>query len=122
MHELSIASSIIDAVLQSLKGKEIERIIEVELDIGELSSVSGDQLKFGFESLSRGTPVENASLKINIVPGRIECQECGHLKEICFHDLMSGISLICPECNSRDMENVDGEGITIKNIRAEIAD
>ena len=54
MHELSIASGLVEKLLEfSLQDPE-RTIIEVRLEIGELSHIDSDALSFCYESITRG--------------------------------------------------------------------
>ena len=63
MHELAIAKALIEQV-----GTELDRagqnkaVKRLELAVGRLSGVHCDCLRFAFELLSPGTPVEGAEL------------------------------------------------------------
>jgi Zn finger protein HypA/HybF involved in hydrogenase expression len=46
MHELSIASSIVESVLEFAAKNEIKKVLEVTLVIGELMAVDAEQLRF----------------------------------------------------------------------------
>ena len=43
MHEVSVMSSIIDSVLEELKGYQVERVEEVDLTIGALTFLGEEQ-------------------------------------------------------------------------------
>ena len=55
MHELSIASNIVEFVAQAAAGRRVRR---VTLEIGRLSGVSPDALAFCFPGVARGTDAE----------------------------------------------------------------
>jgi len=64
MHEMGIASSVIEAVRAEAARRPGARVIRVGLRIGELSGVERDSLSFCFEALTRETELENAVLAI----------------------------------------------------------
>jgi hydrogenase nickel incorporation protein HypA/HybF len=74
MHELSIASSIVDICAERATGA---RVRCVTLEIGQLSAVMPDAIRFCFDVCARGTVVEDAELAIIETPGRAICRDCG---------------------------------------------
>jgi len=74
MHEMSITQGIIDICEQHAGGR---RVLSLDVEIGELSSVVPDAVEFCFEACSRGTLLEGARLNIVRIPGRGHCLDCG---------------------------------------------
>ena len=68
MHELSIATEILDAVQKEAQ-KRNARVATVGLRIGELSGVEQDSLRFCFEVLVQGSDLEPLALTIERTPG-----------------------------------------------------
>ncbi len=61
MHELAITDAIVAAVTEKLPE---EKILLVRLEIGALSGVVADSLRFCFDLVTEGTNLEGASLEI----------------------------------------------------------
>lgn len=61
MHELAIVSGIVDAVTERSGG---DRIVRVVVEVGRLTAVLPDALRFCFEVVAQGTTAEGASLDI----------------------------------------------------------
>jgi hydrogenase nickel incorporation protein HypA/HybF len=78
MHELSIATGIIDAVLAEAAARGITAITAVHVSLGQWSGVDPDALRFSFDVASDGTLVETSPLVINIVPVAYACEACGN--------------------------------------------
>jgi hydrogenase nickel incorporation protein HypA/HybF len=64
MHEMGIASSVIEAVRGEAARRPGARVTKVGLKIGELSGVDRDSLSFCFEALVKDTDLESAVLVI----------------------------------------------------------
>lgn len=64
MHEMGIASSVIEAVRAEAARRPGARVIRIGLRIGELAGVQRDSLSFCFEALTRQTELENTALEI----------------------------------------------------------
>ncbi|KOV60517.1 hydrogenase maturation nickel metallochaperone HypA [Streptomyces sp. MMG1121] len=75
MHELSIATAVVDAVTP-LVGTDLVR--SVTLRIGELAAVVPEALDLAFAVATQDTPLAGADLLIETVEGRARCDGCGH--------------------------------------------
>ena len=73
MHELSIANGIVEICAERAGDA---RVIRVRLEIGQLSAVMPDAVRFCFDVCARNTVVEGAALEIVETPGRALCREC----------------------------------------------
>ena len=103
MHEFSVTSWIVEALLDLVKRQGASRVVEVHLRIGTLRALSIEQVKFCYGVLARGTPLQGSRLIIEEVPGRLRCSACGYRGEFNPHDdaYHFGIPpLACPECGA----------------------
>ncbi len=73
MHELSLATAVVEACAAHANGA---RVLRVRLEIGQLAAVQPDSLRFCFEICAQGTVVEGAALEILETPGRAVCDAC----------------------------------------------
>ena len=73
MHEFSRTSQIVEAVLSEAEKQDAVKIIEVEVDIGDLTFLGIEQVRFAYEILTDKTIARNSKLKINQIPGRGRC-------------------------------------------------
>jgi len=113
LHELSIASNLIDIVKQATERQEVSRVTSLRIVIGEMSNVVPDCLTFAFEVVSRGTLAENARLDFQKKPLRGRCLDCGEefpIQEYFFR---------CPECESPKIEIVSGREFFLESIECE---
>jgi hydrogenase nickel incorporation protein HypA/HybF len=74
MHELSLASAIVEACDERACGTRVRRVC---LLVGALSCVLPESLTFCFEVAAKGTALEGASLEIEMVPAASRCRDCG---------------------------------------------
>lgn len=74
MHELSIATAVVEACAERAGGA---RVLRVRVEIGQLTAVLPDALRFCFDICAQGTDVEGAELQILETPGRAVCEACG---------------------------------------------
>jgi hydrogenase nickel incorporation protein HypA/HybF len=74
MHELGITQEVLALVTARSNGAKVTRVV---LEIGKLSAVLPDAVRFCFELCSEGTVAEGAQLDIIETPGRARCRSCG---------------------------------------------
>jgi hydrogenase nickel incorporation protein HypA/HybF len=75
VHELGITQEVVAIAVEHARGRRVRRVV---LEIGKLSSVLPDAVRFCFDLCAEGTPVEGAALEIVEIPGRGRCRVCGH--------------------------------------------
>jgi hydrogenase nickel incorporation protein HypA/HybF len=66
VHELAIAEAVIDGIRDQIG---VARVTRVFLEVGTLSCVEPDAIRFCFELCAQGTTVEGAAVEIAPVPG-----------------------------------------------------
>lgn len=106
MHELGIAMEIIDIVTEQARGARVRRIV---LEIGTLTAVLPDAIRFCFDACSADTVVEGAKLETVEMPGRAQCRSCGG------QVISERPWGYCP-CGSLDLEWVSGMELTIREL------
>jgi hydrogenase nickel incorporation protein HypA/HybF len=74
MHELGIVQEVVEIATEASGGAKVTRIV---LEVGKLSAVLPDALRFCFDLASQDTVVEGADLEIVEIPGRARCLACG---------------------------------------------
>jgi hydrogenase nickel incorporation protein HypA/HybF len=110
MHELAITQSVVDQISERMGETKVAR---VALQIGRLSGVVADSVRFCFDICVQGTPLEGARLEIIETAGRARCRGCGAAFDI--EDLLA----LC-RCGSADLELLAGQELKIREV--EIAD
>ncbi len=79
MHELSITRNVVAIVSERAEG---QRVTRVRLEIGRLSAVVPDSIRFCFDICAQGTPLAGAELEIIESAGQellikeMEVEEC----------------------------------------------
>jgi hydrogenase nickel incorporation protein HypA/HybF len=117
MHELSIVSSVVDSVIESLEKYPGARVLEVRLRVGALAAVVGDSLQFCYELATRETPLEGSRLVVKIVPVVVHCAACSRDGE-----LESLQSFRCPHCDEPAADVRAGREMEIEAIEIEEAE
>jgi hydrogenase nickel incorporation protein HypA/HybF len=111
MHELSIVSSIVDSVTESLAAYPGARVREVRLRVGVLASVIEDSLQFCYGIATEGTPLEGSTLLVKILPVVAHCGACD--KDV---EVKSLQSFRCPQCGEPVHDLRQGRELEIQSI------
>jgi hydrogenase nickel incorporation protein HypA/HybF len=114
MHELSITQSILDITLRHAEKARAQRILAVNLIIGDLTGFVGESIQFYFDFLTKDTPAQGARLNIERVAARTRCRACGAEYAPPDHRLWS-----CPECEALGGEIIAGKEFSVSSIEIE---
>lgn len=114
MHELSIVSSVVDSVMESLERYPGARVKEVRLRVGALSAVVEDSLQFCYEIATEDTPLKGSMLVVRILPVVMHCEPCDANVE-----LQSLQSFRCPRCGELVGDLRQGRELEIESIEIE---
>jgi hydrogenase nickel incorporation protein HypA/HybF len=113
MHELPVTEQLVEIVLDHARKAKAERVLKINLVIGELSSFVGESIQFYFDVLSKGTEAENASLSISRIPATAKCRECKSE----FNP--GGMNWFCPTCGGPIEEVLEGREFYVESIEVE---
>jgi hydrogenase nickel incorporation protein HypA/HybF len=78
MHEMSLAESVREIVEDAARANGGRRVLAVRLEIGKLSQVEVQAMRFAFEVVKRGSLADQASLEIVETDGSAWCMRCSH--------------------------------------------
>ncbi|MEH1777746.1 MAG: hydrogenase maturation nickel metallochaperone HypA [Nostoc sp.] len=109
MHELGITQNIVAIVTENAKGAKVQRVL---LEIGKLSAIMPDAIRFCFDICTQGTILAGAKLEIVEIPGLAKCRQCGTEISV---DKPFGIC----NCGSVQLDLIAGEELKIKEIEIE---
>jgi hydrogenase nickel incorporation protein HypA/HybF len=122
MHELSVTSAIVDALLDLVKKHGASQVEEVHLKIGTLRALSVEQVKFCYQILSKGTALDGSKLIVEEVAGELECSNCSYSGQFNAQDdsYHFGIPLlVCPVCGSSLLVK-GGDECVIGKVRMQV--
>lgn len=123
MHELSMADAIVKTVLDAAEKNQAEEILEVTIEVGKLTMLNPEQLKFLLDVLTEDTLLESADIIIEEIPVEIKCNSCSYKGSTNLDDSDHYLLIVkCPECGERDLEVISGRECNVKNIKIEKSD
>jgi hydrogenase nickel incorporation protein HypA/HybF len=111
MHELPVTESILEIALRYAKQAEASRITELNLVIGQLSSIIDDSIQFYWDIIARDTIAEGARLNFQRIPTQMTCQEC--LTAFSPQD----DDFACPNCRSQQVKVTAGDEFFLESIQ-----
>ena len=113
MHELSITQSILSIALEQAKAAQANKIIKINLTIGELAGIVDDCVQFYFELLSKDTIAAEASLSFHRPPTKLRCRNCATTFS------PDNLDWACPNCRERPIEIVSGRELYISSLEVD---
>lgn len=113
MHELSVTESILNIVLREAQHCKGQKIREIGIVIGQMSSFVPDCIEYYFAFLSKGTLADRARLKFNTIKPVIRCRNCDQEIEI------TNPFTVCPICGSANTKLISGRECYVEYIEVE---
>ncbi len=113
MHELAIAQGIISIVRGEAEKRGFTRVLEIGLKMGEFSGLVPDCLRELFPIAAAGTEAEGAKLRIEEVPARFRCLQCG------YEGPADRKNACCPNCRSEALKMTAGREFYVEDLKVE---
>ncbi|MBK8814742.1 MAG: hydrogenase maturation nickel metallochaperone HypA [Methylococcaceae bacterium] len=110
MHELSLLENVREILEEHSVSQNFTQVTQVTLEIGKLSCVEPEALRFGFDVVMKGSLAENARLIMTELDGLGLCQQCG--KQLVMETLYEP----CASCGSPDVKIFQGREMKIKDL------
>jgi len=113
MHEMSLCESVLQIMEDQATVQKFERVKTVWLEVGQLSGVELEALRFAFDVVTRGSIADGATLEIIDVPGQAWCLQCGETVTILqrFDP--------CPKCGGYQMQVTGGTEMRVKELEVD---
>lgn len=113
MHEMSIAQNIIEIVDEISKENQVKNVRKVIVKIGKLVAVVPDSLQFCYDTLTKGSPLENSELEIHIIRILAKCDNCKKTFEV------ESYFFTCPFCESTEIKILQGEELNVSELEVD---
>lgn len=108
LHELSIASGILDVVEEALG--RTQSLSAVDLVLGPLSGVSADALEFCFTEIASQRGFGRPVLRIRLTEAVLKCAECGAGYNA------SDFAACCPVCGGMFKQVISGRECSVESV------
>jgi hydrogenase nickel incorporation protein HypA/HybF len=113
MHELSLMEGMVADLEAEAAKQGFARICRIRLEVGRLSGVEVEALRFAFGPATEGSLAEGADLEILEIAGTGRCQACGAEVEI------AARFDPCPACGDGFVQVSGGTELRIKDLDVE---
>jgi len=113
MHELAVTQSLLALCLERAESQMAQRVSDIYIEVGELSSYVDESVQFYWDIISEGTAAQGATLHFERVAMQLECRDCREQFE------PGKTSFVCPACHSERVQVVAGEGLRLMAIDIE---
>lgn len=113
MHELSLAESLVELVEDEALKQGFGRVRKIRLEVGALSGVEPEALRFGFEVAAQRTCAEGAELEILRPPGEAWCFACE--RTVTIAEYYDG----CSHCGGHRLQVTGGRQFQLKELEVE---
>ncbi|UCH51992.1 MAG: hydrogenase maturation nickel metallochaperone HypA [Chloroflexota bacterium] len=113
MHELGVTENIVNIALTKAGEAQANKVIRINLVVGELSGFVPDCIQFYFDSLSKDTITQGAILHFELVPTQLCCRNCSTIFQ------PKDTLWSCPKCQGQSIEIFKGRELYIESMEVE---
>ena len=113
MHELAVTQSILDISLRHAEEANAVKITDINLVIGQFSSIIDDSVQFYWDIVANRTIAQGATLHFQRIPGEMTCQSCGHIFR------PTDRAFACPSCGSGFVRISRGDEFRVDSLDIE---
>lgn len=110
MHELSICQALVEQVEAVAREQNGRRVESVAVSIGPLSGVEPQLLQQAFPLAAAGSLAENAQLRLETLPVRVHCDDCGSDSE------GTASRLVCRHCGNWNTHLLSGDELLLTRV------
>lgn len=110
MHEMSICEGIVQVIESQAAVHDYQKVKTVWIEIGLLSGVEIEALKFCFDVVCRNSIAEDSALQIIEIPGQAWCMQCAKNLSV------TARYNACPDCGSYQLLISGGDEMKIKEL------
>lgn len=117
MHEIGIASSILEAGHKETALRPGSRLVGIGVRVGVLAGVDIDALRFAFDCLVAGTEDAEVVFTAESCPRINQCEACG-----CEYPSPPAVSMLdapCPQCGGCRTRFVSGDQLDLNYVEVE---
>ena len=116
MHEMSIASTLIEQVLDIAQANDAVKVEKITLQAGQLKQIVNEMLITAWQSVTIDTIAEGSHLIIEDVPAEVLCK-------VCSEEFSPNVdNFLCPDCGQADYEILKGDELILAAIECKSKD
>ncbi|MCG6207427.1 hydrogenase maturation nickel metallochaperone HypA [Rhodopseudomonas sp. HC1] len=113
MHEMALCESLIEIIEREAKAQSFGKVRAVWVEIGALSHVEPEAMRFCFSAVAHGGIAAGARFEVIGVPGEAWCMACSKSVPVA----QRGDP--CPECGGYQLQITVGDALRIKELEVE---
>lgn len=113
MHEMALAEEVLQIVQDAARRDGCRRVRALWLEIGQLSSVEPDAMRFCFEAVARDSIAAGARLEIVATAGAACCNDCAESFEL------AALGDACPRCGGYRLRVTGGAQMQVRQMEVE---
>jgi hydrogenase nickel incorporation protein HypA/HybF len=110
---MSLAENVREIIEDAAREQGFARVMSVRLEIGRLSSVEPEAMRFCFDAAMAGSIAERARLEIVETPGQGRCEDCGRDQAV------DALYEACPHCGGYRVRVTGGDAMRIMDLEVE---
>ncbi len=110
MHELSVTTNILEIACRHGEEANATKVTDLYLVIGALSSIVDDSIQFYWDTITRDTLCEGATLHFDRIPAQLLCLDCNESYAL------PGELTPCPNCASGRVKVQSGNEFYLDRI------
>jgi hydrogenase nickel incorporation protein HypA/HybF len=113
MHEMSLCEGVIEIIEREAQQQNFAKVRAVWLEIGALSHVEPEAMRFCFSAVSHDTIAADARFEIVSVPGAAWCMACA--KTVPLTQRYEP----CPHCGGHQLQVTAGDELRVKELEVD---
>jgi len=113
MHEMSLAESVLQIIEEAAVTQKFTRVKAVWLEIGQLSCVEIEAMRFCFDAAMQDSIAAQARLEIIEIAGVGWCEACARSVP------MTTLHEACPQCGGYGLNITAGDAMRVKELEVE---
>jgi hydrogenase nickel incorporation protein HypA/HybF len=113
MHEMALCEGVIEIIEREAQQQNFAKVRAVVLEIGALSHVEPEAMRFCFSAVSRDSIAAGARFEIVSVPGAAWCMACA--KTVPLRQRYEP----CPDCGGHQLQVTAGDELRVKELEVD---
>lgn len=113
MHEMTLAEQMLQIIEEAAVAQNFTQVRTIWVEVGQLSCVEKEALRFCFSAVVDGTIARQARLEFIDIKGRGRCIQCEYEVDI------NTLYAACSVCGSHAIQVIAGDEMRIRELEVE---